>query len=326
MKILIIRLSSLGDIILTQPICALLQKAFPQAELHYLCKPAYAELPGLFDPPLQVIPYQPTVAFHLELRKQKYDLLIDLHGKLASFILRFTIGAKKFIAYNKQRAMRKAIVDGNRELNIESTVSLYASCLPLIGIKDKWTFPRLKTPAKDEKSQKLSTQAQTIAIFPGATHFTKRYPAASWVTLVNHIKGYKFALFGSSNDFELCESIKGLVKQPCVNYAGNLNIESLIKHLQDCTLIISGDTGPMHLAAGIRKPQIAIFGGTHPRLGFKPLNDNAVVLCANLPCQPCSLHGVKECHLKHFNCMKQIKAEMILDAVHSLLGKAINPD
>jgi len=74
----------------------------------------------------------------------------------------------------------------------------------------------------------------------------------------------------------------------------------------------------MHLAAALRKPQIAIFGGTHPRLGFAPLNDKAIVLTADLACQPCSLHGRNKCPKGTFECMKQITPEMVEKALENI--------
>ncbi|MDD2230182.1 MAG: glycosyltransferase family 9 protein [Candidatus Cloacimonetes bacterium] len=323
MKILIIRLSSLGDIVLTEPICALLHDSYPQAEIHYVCKQAFADLPVLFATEVKVIPYDKSLQFHWKLRETKYDIVIDLHGKLASILLMLISRAGKKLSYNKQRSIRKAIVKGNTNLNIDSTVQLYMSSLKKLGIGTSWQYPKLMIPPNVSLDIFQDILPNTIAIFPSATHFTKRYPADMWIDFINRNNGYNYALFGSNYDAPLCNAIATESSNPCANYAGIMGYEDLLIALKRCVLVISGDTGPMHLAAAINMPQIAIFGGTHPRLGFRPLNAKAKILSMDLSCQPCSLHGEKACPLGHFNCMRLLEADKIANAIQDFqLSKA----
>ncbi|MDY0151090.1 MAG: glycosyltransferase family 9 protein [Candidatus Cloacimonas sp.] len=321
MKILVIRLSSLGDIILTQPICAILQRVYPHADIHYICKPGYTELLQMFDPPVTPIAYSQSLAFHKAMRKEKYDIVIDLHGKLASILLRLIVKAKKRVGYNKKRSTRIAIVKGDKLLSIDSTISLYANSLKKLGIEPLWQYPKLQSRVERHAVATDSIRQAKIAIFPGATHFTKRYPTQSWIKLMQLLPLYSFSLFGSADDQNNCSVIAAQNPANCKNLAGKFEFGSLLDALQDYDLIISGDTGPMHLAATLFKSQIAIFGGTHPRLGFRPLNDSATILCAELPCQPCSLHGLKQCPLDHFKCMKSIEPGKVAALIQELLAK-----
>lgn len=100
----------------------------------------------------------------------------------------------------------------------------------------------------------------------------------------------------------------------------HLGLAELIRVIGACDLVLSNDSGPMHLAAALGKKQVALFGATHPRLGFSPMNDNAVVLCRDLDCQPCSLHGGHACPKGHFGCMTGIPAEKILGLIDQMLG------
>jgi len=328
MNILILRLSSLGDIILTQPICAILQKVYPECHLDFLCKEEFKELPEMFVPPVNVLVYQKTLKFHLWLSKRKYDLVLDLHSKFSTFLLMLFLRAPQKVRYNKQRRERKRIVKGDKKIRIESTVALYASALTKLGINEPWSYPRLQvneilndelpnSPAAKQKN--TFTDAVKIAIFPGANHFTKRYPAANWIQLINSNPQYNFLLFGSPADAEICSSIAQKCLPNCRNKCSTLSLRELVAELNSCDIIISGDTGPMHLGASLHKPQIAIFGGTHPRLGFKPLNKKAIVLCAELSCQPCSLHGREKCPLQHFNCMNAISPALLDSALKKAL-------
>lgn len=313
MKILIIRLSSLGDIVLTQPVCALLKQAYPDAEIHLVCKPGFTQLPELFNPPVRAIAYQSNIAFHKELISEHYDLIIDLHGKLASIIMYLFIPAKRKLHYDKQRGLRKAIVKGDKKLSITSTIELYTACLASLGIPDKWTAPRMQASIAPPSDR-------YIAIFPGATHTTKRYPGEYWISVIKQNPSQKFVLMGAGNDHDLCAYIAREAGERCINQAGKYNFKELVHELRNCSLVLSGDTGPMHIAASLELPQIAIFGGTHPRLGFSPINSKAMVLCEDLPCQPCSLHGLKQCPLGHFNCMNAISPERVSKAITEMLS------
>ncbi|HPB18574.1 MAG TPA: glycosyltransferase family 9 protein [Candidatus Cloacimonas sp.] len=328
MNILLLRLSSLGDIILTQPICAILQKIYPDCHIDFLCKEEYKELPEMFAPPVNTLVYQKTLKFHLWLSKRKYDVVLDLHSKFATFLLMLFLRAPQKVRYHKQRRERKRIVKGDKKIRIESTVALYASALTKLGINEPWSYPRLQVAdilSKELLNSPAAKQENTfanpiqIAIFPGANHFTKRYPAANWIQLINSNPQYNFILFGSKTDEEQCALIAQKCLSNCRNKCSALSLPELVTELNSCAIIISGDTGPMHLGASLQKPQIAIFGGTHPRLGFKPLNKKAIILCAELSCQPCSLHGREKCPLQHFNCMNAINPALLDSALKKAL-------
>lgn len=319
MKILLIRLSSLGDIVLVQPICALLQAAYPDAEITLLCKPAYAELPGMFDPPIKVICYEKSLAFHHYMAKQTYNLIIDLHGKFASYLMSAITSANCKLVYSKQRGLRKRIVRGRKDISIDSTVGLYASALSPLDINNNWQAPKFLNPRPGADISGNHAAVPIVAIIPGATHYTKRYLPEYWHELINMHPEWQFRIFGSLADASTINGIMTNVGSNCQSFAGKLKLSELHQELAECDLIISGDTGPMHLAATLQKPQIAIFGGTHPRLGFRPLNPKAVILCANLPCQPCSLHGGAACPLGHFQCMRSITPQVLSATAQKVL-------
>jgi len=318
MKILIIRLSSLGDIILTQPVCASLQSRFPGCEIHFVCKPEYVELPSLFELPVKVIPYRKSLGFHLGLLRESYDLVLDLHGKFASLLIMLFCRSRRKAVYSKQRGLRKAIVAGKTNQAIDSTVSLYFSALEKLGWQDIWANPRFRNSAP--KPSESDSQSQQVACFPGATYFTKRWPVEYWIQLINSSPQIRFTLLGGSSELDLCRDIATKCGDNCQVNAGNSGLTELYDQLHKYDLIISGDTGPMHLAAASGKAQIAIFGGTHPSLGFRPLNDRAVILSADLSCQPCSLHGLSECPQGHFNCMKSLKPDLVIETMSSILA------
>jgi len=225
------------------------------------------------------------------------------------------IPAKRKLHYNKQRSVRKAIVKGNKQLSINSTIDLYTGCLSRLGISPNWSAPRMQESVNPPDDS-------YIAIFPGATHNTKRYPADYWIKIIQQNPYYKFVLMGAKSDIDLCNHIAQEAGEKCINNAGKYSFGELVNELRNCRMVLSGDTGPMHVAAALGIPQIAVFGGTHPRLGFSPINDKARILCQNLPCQPCSLHGLSECPLGHFKCMMDLSPEMVSEALREMLFQA----
>jgi heptosyltransferase II len=316
MRILILRLSSLGDIVLVQPICAWLRERHPEAVIDVIVKKQYAGLVSLMGCGLNAIVYEKSLAAHFALRNPRYDLLLDLHNKLSTWLLRIAANAKMSSVYHKERRKRLKIVRGNHALAISSTVDLYKSALDRIYPAVELKSPRLYVP-EDVSLPEVAMAAKRILIFPGATHNTKRYPARYYKTLLESSpKEWQYIMSGSASEWDLCEEIKAGSKAQ--NCCGKLSFVQLLKLIETSDWVISSDSGPMHLAAALSRPQIAIFGATHPRLGFAPQNPHAHILVADLECQPCSLHGAKECPQKHFQCMHQIKVQSILDILHGV--------
>ena len=125
----------------------------------------------------------------------------------------------------------------------------------------------------------------------------------------------RIVLIGTEQEKNLTAELASVSETEILNLGGRTTlIESavIIKHSD---LFISGDCGPMHIAAAFEVPQIAIFGATHPKLGFAPLNPNANVLSLNLDCSPCSLHGNNSCPKGHFKCMKDLSPEMVIQKI-----------
>lgn len=310
MRILILRLSSLGDIVLIQPVCAWLRARHPEAEIDVVVKRQFIELIPLMGCELHALAYEKSLKAHLALRNPRYDLLLDLHHKLSTIILRIAANARRSSVYNKQRRMRLRIIKGNKDLAIASTTELYKSALDKIYQAVELPSPKLYVP-QDLPLPDLPITSKRILIFPGATHNTKRYPAIYYQMLLkNSPKDWQYILLGSASEWDLCESIRA--ESNALNLCGKLDFPHLLKLIASSDWVISSDSGPMHIAAALSVPQIAIYGATHPRLGFAPQNPYAHLLVAELECQPCSLHGSKHCPRKHFKCMHQIEVSQIL--------------
>ena len=325
MNILIIRLSSLGDVVLTQSTVQAVRVKFPDAKIHYLTKRVFAPIVEMFNCVDEIHYWERKYSVLMDLRKINIDIAIDLHAKFNTFIIKSLINAKRTVTYNKKHLLRRRIVKHKTNKTISSTVELYFSTLRKLGLETELSKPKL-FPDKNTIMPDLfpaNKGVNNIGIFPGALHKTKQYPIeqlAEFIDSVPNEWNCKFLIFGSESEVALAEKLNSLTKSTALDLSGKLTLQQLVTAIDKMDVLITNDSGPMHIAAALEKPQIAIFGSTHPKLGFAPINKKAIILSADLKCQPCSLHGSEKCPLTHFNCMKSISADQILDSLKAILN------
>ncbi len=321
MNILILRLSSLGDIVLTEPIARALRRAYPEARIDYVTKASYKGLVNLF----QAVDNVYTEEEISKLRE--YDYLIDLHAKPKTFFLRRKLRAGKILVYKKKHLLRRAIVLKLTKKSVKSTVELYFSALQKSKLESEYiSNPSIEAKKTDLnfvlsifQKYSLPENSKKIILFPGAKHVTKQYPLEKYAEFLNSIdESWSIILAGSKQEYPLAVKLASYLKINSYNLCGEFDLPQLAAFINLGDIIVSNDSGPMHLAAALEKKQIAIFGATHPKLGFAPHNDNAIVLSANIRCQPCSLHGGEKCPKKHFACMKTIYHSALLEAFKQL--------
>lgn len=332
MKILIIRLSSLGDVVITQPVVADIIKNYPNAEIDYLVKPAFAGIVESFGLDVNIILYQNKKRLFKQLKNSNYDLCIDLHSKLSTWFLKKAAKAKKTVTYKKHHFLRWLIVKKYTKATIESTLSLYQSVLPKIGIKPSSFIPKLipeeniKFTSELFRRYNINQGKSLIGIFPSAAHATKQYPFENFAELINAVPdswNCQFVLMGSHSDKYPCSQINRLTKGKAIDISGTCNPKQLCSVMNKFDAFICNDSGPAHISAGLQKPQITIFGATSTALGFAPINPNGIIIEQNLKCQPCSLHGGKICPKGHYKCMKLISSEFLLETFKDIFEKKV---
>lgn len=323
MKILVIRFSSLGDIILTKAIVDQLIIRYPKAEIDYLTKPIFKPLILAYFPVKTVFTEYKSISQLNQLRKREYSLVVDLHNKFNSWFSKTIIHGEKTVSYNKKRRLRQRIVAHKTSEAINSTVDLYNSIFD--QLRAPYSFIEPQFQIKNDNSVNLLPDKSrlNVVIFPGATHNTKRIPKQKIISFINDYEhaNTRFYLLGSKGENDLIQEITAELTKPATNLAGKFNLTELIAALNEADIVITNDSGPMHIAAALHKPQIAFFGSTNVSLGFRPLNDLAIVITNPIECSPCTLHGQKECPLKHFKCMNNIPVESIYQAYLELKKK-----
>jgi len=322
-KILIIRFSSIGDIVLTTPVIRCLKQQLGDVEIHFLTKIQYF-------PIIENNPYisriftieQKIDEVLFELNNQDYDHIIDLHKNIRSQGVVFKL-QKPSSSFNKINFNKWLLV--NLKVNHLPDIHIverYFKAVDLLGIKNDEAGLDYFISEKDLIDiTSIPEQFQNgyIGWVIGGNHNTKIYPAEKIIEVCNGIR-YPVILLGGKEDFEEAEKIKNEIGDRIFNACGKFSLNQSASLVQQSSKIITNDTGLMHIAAAFKKEIISIWGNTVPEFGMYPYmpkcsNKSTILEVKNLKCRPCSKLGYKKCPKKHFNCMNKIDTEQILQQI-----------
>ncbi|MFN8244590.1 MAG: glycosyltransferase family 9 protein [Ferruginibacter sp.] len=326
MKFLIIRFSSIGDIVLTTPVIRCLRKKYPDAEIHFLTKQAFH---GILD----TNPYINKVhvladSFELmlhELKTEEYDYIIDLHHNLRTLRVKRFLKGVKSNAFNKLN-IEKYLLTGLK-LNLlpkKHIVDRYLETARPLGVTDDGLGLDYFIPEQDQV--KLSDLPHShlhgfIAVVIGAALATKQLPLHKLKELCAAIR-HPLVLLGGKEDYENGKAIAAVDDVKIYNACGKFSLNESADLLRRSKLVITHDTGLMHIAAALQKPIISVWGNTVPAFGMYPYYGRQsslqydVVEIHKLWCRPCSKIGYKKCPRKHFNCMERIAVNEIVNLVN----------
>lgn len=327
---LVIRLSSLGDIVLTQPILEQLQAAGYAVDL--IVQPDYAALGKLLPGATRVLSAPADL-------KSKYDLLLDLHGTLRARRLADVVPAGRKIRYRKRALARRLLLRlGGRRLPWNALSGLkpeqqvtawYAEALRQAGVVPHAAQPRLDLPEwivmaadKTLRAAKLKKDTRFAVLAPGAKWPTKEWPEEYFAELAHQLDaqlGLVPVFIGSGQERDKCENIAAQCGGRAKSLAGLTNLPTLAAILAQAEILVSNDSGPLHLGLAAGTRAVGLFGPTVSHFGFTPIrHPRAMVLENPLPCRPCSLHGGLKCPLGHHDCLRRITPGAVLQAVRSM--------
>jgi ADP-heptose:LPS heptosyltransferase len=323
-KILIIQTAFLGDVILATGILHKLRLAYPQAQIDFLLKKENAHLlenhPDidhllLFDKSkkwkelLRLIPL---------VRKEKYDLVINLHRFASSGLLTVLANASATVGFNKNPLSffyTTAVphVLGSRESpfhEIQRNHSLIASFTDEFPAR-----PYLEINIEVLKKTKEYRECEYVCIAPTSVWYTKQLTEEKWAGLMRKIpENITIYLMGGANDFAPCERIKNNARRNNVKIlAGKLSMIASAAVMKDAIVNFVNDSAPTHLASAVDAAVCTVYCSTVPDFGFGPLAtfSRIVETKDSLPCRPCNLHGYKNCPLTHFKCASTIDVEAL---------------
>ncbi len=326
MKVLILRFSSIGDIVLTTPVIRCLKKQLPDVEIHFCTKPEYKDILSA-NPYLDKIHTLEDGMMKLasELRKEKFDWVIDLHHNVRTLKLKLLLGrsSRSFSKLNIEKFLYVNFkIDKLPNIHI---VDRYLQTVEHLGIKNDGAGLDFFIPHKDEVELEWLPDTHKkgyVAVAIGAQHYTKRLPDEKLIELCDKInkpilllggkedasRGEKIAQFFNKNS-ESAPFEEGLVelnkKSIVYNACGKFSFNQSASLIRGASFVFTHDTGLMHVAAAFKKHIYSIWGNTTPKFGMYPYKTKFVVFENNsLSCRPCSKIGYRQCPKGHFKCMR----------------------
>ena len=328
-KFLIIRFSSIGDIVLTTPVVRCLRKKYPEAEIHYLTKQAFRGIVATnpYIDKVHILVDSFELMLH-ELKIEEYDCIIDLHHNLRTLrIKRFPKGVKSF-SFDKLNIEKYVYV--NFKMNVlqkKHIVDRYLETVKSLGVEDDGMGLDFFIPDADVVNNKdipVSHLHGYIAVAIGAALNTKKLPLHKLKELCAGIK-HPIILLGGKEDYADGEAISGVDDVKIYNACGKFTLNESADLVRRSKLVITHDTGLMHIASAFRKPIISVWGNTVPAFGMYPYYGKRSSLeydvfeINKLWCRPCSKIGYDKCPRGHFKCMELIAVNDIINVVEQRL-------
>ena len=319
-KILVIQTAFIGDVILATGIIEKLHSTYPEYDLHFLLRKGNESL-LVKHPFLKKIwiwdkrksKTQNLLRLIKEIRKERFDIVINLQRFASSGLLTAFSKAGERIGFNKNPLsfmFNKSLphkIDGSSH-EIDRNHSLISAITDSTA-----SNPKLYPSEEDFALVNNFTSGKFVTIAPASVWFTKALPSRKWLELIQQVpKDYEIFLLGSKQDSTLCDSVIGSTdRNGMKNLAGKLSLLQSAALMSKAIMNYTNDSAPLHLASAVNAPVTAVFCSTTPLFGFGPLSDNSHILeiGQDLSCRPCGLHGKSACPTKHFNCAHKIKME-----------------
>jgi lipopolysaccharide heptosyltransferase II len=351
-RILIIRMDLIGDVVLSLPAVRALRQAYPQAEIDFLAQPSSAAILAGQPEVTHVLTLDASVwrrpsalfrraereaarAMIQRLREPRYDLCVSVSGDWASILARLS-GARRRVGYAGEayHGMLSDPVPGGRYALRRHEVEYVRELARAAGGRDADAYlPELRVlPSAAATVESLlaeygldTTRGPLVALHAGARNgLAKRWPTAAWAALAVRLVARLDAhvlLVGAQGDGEIAGEIARRARAGVVNLTGRTSLPELAALLARCNLLVSGDSGPLHIACAVGTPVIGLYGPTDPGISG-PLGRQALVLRQPLWCSPCyDASAVADCRFGNPVCMKTLPPEAVLAAARGLLAK-----
>lgn len=312
-KILIIRFSSIGDIVLTTPIVRCLKQQL-NAEIHYLTKSTYQDI-LLSNPYIDKVWAMSNNLKELfpALQAQQFDRIIDLHHNLRTLRVKLHLGVPS-ASFPKLNIEKWLLTNFNiNRLPDVHIVNRYFETVQPLGVKNNDLGLDYFIPVNEvvHVSEYGFKREEYIAFAIGAKYATKRLPVEKIIQICRQIP-YTVVLLGGKEDYEHGQQIVQSTDKLVLNACGQFSLHGSASWVQQARLLITHDTGLMHIGAAFKKPIISIWGNTVPAFGMYPYQtDYQVIETKNLNCRPCSKIGHQQCPKQHFKCMQEIDLDDI---------------
>ena len=368
-RILLIKPSALGDVVHTIPVLVKLRARYPSARIDWLITPENAEVvrshPALSNVVLfarrdfskRGHRWRATVAFRdllKQIRRAKYDLIVDMHGQMRSAFFTLISGARVRIGFDRPIKFSRTISAEHDLKNVPShgwrgaregswvaythripiptldvhAIDRYLWVAPLLGLDDNPPDLRIYlSPETIQNVERLLEQhgvrasKRLIVLVPGTIWETKHWTIEGFAGVARQFlhDGFAVALAGTKRDEQRCRQIAAAAPDVC-DLSGKTTPAELAALIRRAEVAVTNDSGSMHVAASLGKPMVSVFGPTNP-VHIGPYERPESVVRVDLPCSPCNYRRLSQCPFDHA-CMKQVTSEMVVERVRKILTTA----
>jgi ADP-heptose:LPS heptosyltransferase len=320
LKLLVVRFSSIGDIVLTTPVVRALKQQL-QAEVHYLTKESFTSILESNPNIDRVI----TIRQHIrevigQLKANQYDYIIDLHHNLRSWQVKRYLGVRS-VSFPKLNIQKWLLVKFRiNRLPPFHIVDRYFMAVQTLNVRNDGKGLDYFIPPADEvrlSDLPVSHRNGYVAITAGAKFATKQLPIDKLIAIIKRMN-QPVVVLGGSEDINRAESLEKACGNLIFNACGRYNLNQSASLIRQASWVIAHDTGLMHIAAAFKKKIYSVWGNTVPELGMTPYlpgEGSKIIEVKNLSCRPCSKIGFSKCPKDHFRCMNDIPVEAFLEFI-----------
>ncbi|MEW5797686.1 MAG: glycosyltransferase family 9 protein [Bacteroidota bacterium] len=343
-KTVVFRLSSIGDIVLSSALLRVMrQAAGKDARIDFVVRKDYAEIVR-YNHHLSIVhEYDVDTGFDGlkklagELYDEHYDLVVDIHDSIRTKFLRTACRSKETVVVDKRKFERWLLVNMKRNAYDDelSVAERYIETVEKYGVKNDGKGLEIFIPDStlfDVSGKmgklKLNRFEKVVGICPGAKHFTKRWQKEKFAEIAVRAATEfhaKIHLFGGADELLVCafvaDEVSRRVSPDAVsNFAGEFSLLESAAALEFCDVVVTNDSGLMHLAAAKQRKIVAIFGSTVKEFGFFPYGTESIVIeQRDLECRPCTHIGRKSCPKEHFKCLSDISSDEVFEAMKKMI-------
>ncbi len=333
-RILLIRFSSLGDLVILSALVEGIAAVFPGSELHLVTKEEYA---GLYiqDKRVAAVRMLPggsgiagLLSLRRELSREHFDIILDAHNVIRSNLLYRTLRAGRKAQLRKDQVRKVSLIRAGVDLYMgaASMKDRYLGLLASIGAAVPEVSTRIDPPPEALAAAVELIRSggipdrRLVVLAPGARWETKRWPARRFAEIAASLsaKGYGTVVIGEAREKGICAEAASC--PGVLDACGRLSLMETAALLSRASALVTNDSAPLHMAEAVGTPVVALFGPTVRQFGYYPLLGRSIVMERDIGCRPCSRNGARPCHIEKRECLESIGAEEVTAAVERLLG------
>jgi len=338
-KIVVFRLSSIGDIVLTSALIRCLKIKYPNAKIDFVIKKQFRQLVE-FNPNIsKIYTIDTSKGFSdlQDLRKvlslEKYDVFIDIHKNIRSLFIKTTIGSKKTLTFKKY-VFRRTILTSFKIDSYKKVTPIYqrfVEAAKKINVEfdgkttELFISKKIEDKIKEQlKTRQLLDEKPYVLLCPGASFKNKQWLPERFVQLANKLienDNVNIVLSGGKLEEDNCRYIVQETNGLSHDFSVKLSILESAVLAKYAKVVVANDTGMLHIAEALNVPVVGIYGPTARQFGYFPILEKSQVVEIELPCRPCTKMGANSCPQKHWKCMKNISTEMVYSKVKNLINQ-----